>query len=623
MRSASLLLLAGATVAALPAAAQTSGPPVPQQHIPAQVLFELRTLERQFDMALASDCAPERCFSKGCVYGNHATVDLPRTGSLPGLPVDQGLGSVPPQEYLTEARCEFTYEKSVPTKDVNALVRRLEQRLSRGWLKVTVGKQILEPISPSLRESPTPPEPKPQAAPPPPPEPPKPAPVADQKPPEWNAGVALRELWVSLLPHFSWMIAIVLGTLATLALIWAGRRLGRETIEEKAMAAQLAANAGAATRPNAPAGAEAANGAGLNGAAPGGEAGATGDDPAWVESQQELWNRRIAQAELESDNGVIVDLLREWLKAGEFELLAKAIFVFGDRLSLAFSSDAQLAARKVEFADYLRTVDEKTLPSDAEFFRKLNQHAISSALLAQDDAEVYRSLREEFGATGVLHLLGSLPRRHGALLFALVPTDVQHDVARMMLPELRVEIADQLLVTNRASREEFAYVFDVLNAARAGNPLPPAPKPQGIEDRGREFDAAGALSVLLPRIEPEQRSELFARALERSGGTWPRWYEDILYGDMLLKLPSELRRDLLLEVDMRGLAGWSSVQHPQWQESFLNQLAPTMQNALRASMAFGSRADQLRLARRGHNELVTAVKKQVAQGKISLAEIFT
>jgi hypothetical protein len=90
---------------------------------------------------------------------------------------------------------------------------------------------------------------------------------------------------------------------------------------------------------------------------------------------------------------------------------------------------------------------------------------------------------------------------------------------------------------------------------------------------------------------------------------------------MILKLPNELQADMLLEVDVRGLAGWSSVQHPAWQESFLRRLAPAMQNAMRASMAFGSRSDQLRMARRGHNELVSAVKRLVAQGKLSFSDI--
>ncbi|WP_309894593.1 hypothetical protein [Archangium sp.] len=589
--------------------------PVPQSHVPAPVLLELRTLESQFDLALAQDCAPERCFSKGCVYRDHVTVDLPRTSSLPGLGQTEGPGSVPPQEYLTQAQCEFTHEKSVPTQDVQALVRRLEQRLSKGWLKVKVGRQILQPISPGLRESPPPSEPtKP------------PPPVVEQKPVEpppapttWEADTALRELWVSLLPHFSWMIALVMLTMAALTLIWALRRLGRETLEEKALAAQLAAGsldkaAEAKTPPNTEEPPPDAADPALS----------TGDaETAFVTAQQRLWTDRLAQAELAKDESVVVELLRDWLKAGEFELLAKAIFVFGDRLSLAFTSDGELAVRKVEFAGYLKTVDEKALLSDAEFFRLLNQHAISSTLMAQADAEVYRSLREEFGSSGVANLIESLSPRHGALLFGHVPTDCQQDVARIMSPELRGRVANELLASNRISKEETVHLFEVLDAARAGKPLPPAPPAQGILDRGRQFDAAGALSVLLPLIESSERGTLFTRALARSGGTLPLWYQDILYGDMLLKLPDELQRDLLLDVDVRGLAGWSSVQQPTWQESFIARLAPAMQNAIRANMSFVSREEQLKAARRGQNELSSAVKKQVARGKVSFAEIIT
>jgi hypothetical protein len=90
---------------------------------------------------------------------------------------------------------------------------------------------------------------------------------------------------------------------------------------------------------------------------------------------------------------------------------------------------------------------------------------------------------------------------------------------------------------------------------------------------------------------------------------------------MLFKLPNELRADMLLEVDLKGLAGWSSVQHPAWQESFISRLAPTMQEAVRANQAFLSRADQFRVAQRGHNELVSAVKKLVTRGKVSFPEI--
>lgn len=347
------------------------------------------------------------------------------------------------------------------------------------------------------------------------------------------------------------------------------------------------------------------------------------EDAAFVVDQQRLWTDRIAQAELAQDESVVVELLRQWLQAKDYALLAKAIFVFGDRLSLAFSSDGELAVHKVEFAEYMRSLDERLLPSDAEFFRKLNHHAISSSLLAQSDAEIYRSLREEFGSSGVAQLIKSLSPRQGALVFALVPDDFQHEVVRSLSPQLRAQVASQLLTSNRISKEEQSHVFAALDAARAGLPLPPppAPTPHGIADRGQAFDAAGALSVLFGHMEPAVRKALLSSALDSLSGVLPLWYQDILYPEMILKVPQELRADMLLEVDIKGLAGYGSAQSPAWQERFMGGLAPTMQNAMRAHQGFGSRAEQVQAARLGRRELVAAIKRLVAAGKVSFPEL--
>jgi hypothetical protein len=600
------------------ALAQVGPTPIPQKHIPAPVLMELRALESQFDQALARDCAPERCVSKGCAYRDHVVVDMPRTSSLPGINQSEGPGSVPVQEYLIQARCEFAHEKSVSPRDVQALVRRLEQRLSKGWLQVTVGRQVLDPISPALSQSPpTRPEPAPP--------PPAVSPPEQQQPPpqpvRWEGEVALRELWLSLLPHFSWMIALVLATLATLLVIWGLRRLGRESLEEKAMAAQLSSGAFAKQEPDAAA-APATNGEDKERAEREARERAT---TGFVTEQQRLWKDRVAEADLGKDDGLVVALVRQWLRAGEFDLLAKAILLFGDRLTQGFASDSELAVRKVEFAEHLRTVDPQRLPSDAEFFRTLNQHAISASLLSQSDAAIYRSLRDELGTTGVTQLIERLPLRLGALLFALAPSDCQDQVARALSRARRLHITAELLSSNRISREEREYLFAALDAARTGQPLPPTPAPaaNAITDRGREVGAAAALSILLAHVEPGDRQALFAQAFERSGGALPRWFEDILHPAMLLKLPPELRGDLLLEVDIKRLAAWCSIQDPAWQRTFVDSLAPSLQTALRsrANNAHDSRADQLRLARAGHDELVSALKRSLAQGKLSFWEL--
>lgn len=602
-----VLLMVG-LIAAVAQAQTGQGTPIPEKHIPGTVLLELRAVENQFDLALGRDCAPEKCASKGCVYRDHAVVDLPRGGSLPGLPSDQGVGAVPPQEYLTRAHCEFAHEKSVALKDVQALQKRLEMRLSKGWLQVTVGRSLLEPVSPSLAISPPPlPDaqpPAPKVEPPPPPQPPQ----------KWEADVALRELWVTLLPHFAWMIAVLMVTMSALFVIWGLRRVGRESIEEKALAAQLLAG-GAGALPAGDEKGEAKEGEIMH-ALPAGDA----TDP-FVSEQQRLWAQRIAQSDIAKDEGGVVELLRSWLGAREYDLLAKAILVFGDRLSLAFSSDGEHAVRKVEFAEYLKHLDEKRLPSDAEFFKKLNQHAIASSLMAQADSEIYRSLREEFGSSGVANLVEQLPARNGALLFALVPADCQLEVARVLSHDRRLQVAEQLLASNRINRQDREYLFETLDAARSGKPLPKAPliAAHEIADRGREVDAAGALSVLLQHVDGEERQGLFANALERSSGVFPGWYEGIVYPDMLMKLAPELRMDLLLEVDMKALAGWVSVQPSSWQGAFLAGLSPTMQTALKASLAFASRADQLQLAQRGREELVAAIKRLSARGRISFS----
>ena len=57
MRSLVLSLLIALPFSAL---AQESTVSVPQKHIPSPVLLELRAVERQFDLALVRDCAPER-----------------------------------------------------------------------------------------------------------------------------------------------------------------------------------------------------------------------------------------------------------------------------------------------------------------------------------------------------------------------------------------------------------------------------------------------------------------------------------------------------------------------------------------------------------------------------------
>jgi hypothetical protein len=581
-------------VAILLSGALAEVPRVPSRQIPPSVLVELQLLENRFELALATDCDAERCFSKGCAYVDHAVADQPRSSSMPGLGQEPGPGSVASQEYLTQARCSFAHEKALESADVQALVRRLQAKLSSGWTVVTVSNEVLQPLPPYLRE---PPEPEPED----PPEPVQEAPVIEPEP--WTAEVAGRELWSALLPHFFWMIGVGLVTLAGLLAIWAWRRVGVTSLEEQALLAQLSQPP--VEPPATPDGSD---------TAAAGEASEV--DRAYVAQQQEIWEARLQGLDPLHPDPELSALIRGLLRSGDIPLLAKAVLKFPDSFPAAFPLGGDIASAKLELATYLETVDVDALPSDVAFFESLSRHALSAALVSQSDASVVRSLHEDFGPSGLVDLIGRLSPRVGALLFALAPLEEQHEVARLLTPRRVWDLAEQLLRSNRMDPAEAEHLFAVLGAAGGGAPAPAVVEAVEVSDRGAAFDAAGALCALLSRLEPEHRAALFAGALKRFQGALPAWYRDILVADMLLVLPAEARADLLLGVDPEILAAWLSLEGPDTTASLLAGVPDSLRVSVEGWSRFPSRARQLALAARGRRELARGFQRQLARARI-------
>jgi len=580
LRTAALLLGLGACATAW-------AQPLPDRQIPPSVMAEVREVEHRFEQALDADCDPSRCFSKGCAYAAHAVTDRPRATSLPGLGADPGPGSVEAQEYLTQARCSFAHEDTVSAADAQALVRRLQSKLSTGWTRVSVGHQELEPLPQHLLD---PAEADAEAGA---EEEEAPAPLAEAL----SASDAARELWASLLPHFYWMIAVVLITLAGAILIWAWRRVGRESLEERALLAQLEGEAGAPDSDSA------------------GPAPSAQDDTAFVLAQSAAWTQRLEAMDPASPDPEVQALVRALLRSGDLPLLAKAVLRFPDTLPAAFPAGGDVAKAKLQLADFLKDVDVNTLPSDAVFFRALNRHALSATLASQSDARVIRSLREDFGASGLVSLIANLPARPGALLFALAPATEQLEMVRLLSPRQMTAMSEQLLHSNRMDASETEHLFEVLESARAGRP-PPAPRPVGeVSDRGATFDAAGALSVLLPAIHPTQRDALFAAALERFNGSLPAWYRSIFLADMLFQISSEARNDLMLEIDVEALAGWTSLLDAETRSRITTDV-PSSLRATLSGISFPSRQRQLAQAERGREELARGFQRQLARANV-------
>jgi membrane protein implicated in regulation of membrane protease activity len=554
---------------------------VPTRQIPPSVLNEVRLLENRFELALALDCAPDKCFSKGCTYVAHAVADQPRAGSMPGLGEQPTGDDAAPQEYLTQARCAFAHEKSVSPQDAQALVRRLQSKLSKDWTVVTVEQQTLEELPADLAISGPPPAPEPE---------PIPAPVPEE-PAQLTFAAATAQLWAALLPHFFWMVGLALVTLAAIVFTWTWRRVGRISPEEQALLLQMSqADAGAtATTP-------VAEGA---------------DDEAFVRSQSAAWTARLAMLAKDDEPAPeIQTLIKNLLRSGDMALLAKAVLTFPDAFPDAFPSGGDMASAKLELADYLKTVDKAALPNDVDFFTTLNRHALSAALSSQPDAQVVVSLREEFGTAGLAELVGQLMPRPAALLFALAPPDQQHEVVRLLSVRRVAELSTELLRSNRMDPNETSYLFDLVAAVRTDAPLPPTPT-VGPSDRGTPFDAAGALSVLLPWLHPASRTALFDGAMERFGGTPPEWVRGVLFADMLFALPDEARADVFLTVDADALAAWLSLLESGTRDALLATMPISLRNAVAATSTFPSRSRRMVLAERGRETLARAFQQQL------------
>ncbi|MFT4623602.1 MAG: hypothetical protein ACI8PZ_002258 [Myxococcota bacterium] len=561
-----------------------SGPP--DRRIPPSVLSEVALLENRFELALAQDCASERCYPKGCVYVDHTVADRAPAVSMPGLGFDPAPQPEQSQAHLTRARCAFAHEADIEGEDVAALGRRLGIKLSSGWVAVSVSHQPLSTIPAYLREAPAPEvdTDPPEAAPEPPPPPPR---------------SETRELWEALLPHLWWMIGLGLLTVAGTVLIWAFRRVGQPSVEDQLLLAELEGGAG---EPEPPADAEDADGA-------------------FVAAQHAAWSERLAAMDPTAPDLEVQALVRELLRAGELPLLAKAMLRFPDTLPKAFPAGGDVASEKLALAEYLKSADLDELPDDAAFFRALNRHALAASVASQADAQIVRSLREDFGAAGLAELVEQLPPRPAALVYALAPAGTRFEMLRLVGPGRLAQLAEMLLRSDRMDPDETANLFALLTTLRAGGAPPEWTLPEGVTDRGPTFDAVGPLSVLLEGVPGPARAALFRDALDRSHGSLPDWTRGILSSDFLFALPTEAWADLALQVDVAALAAWLSLVEANSRTRLVTGLPGSVQSAVRASSVFRSRTEQLALAERGRAALAAGFHAQLARAGIRFEDV--
>jgi hypothetical protein len=202
-------------------------------------------------------------------------------------------------------------------------------------------------------------------------------------------------------------------------------------------------------------------------------------------------------------------------------------------------------------------------------------------------------------------------------LFALSSEPMQHETVGLLSRHGIAETVDQLMRSNRMDPAETDYLLQVLAAVRSDSPIPAVPEHRAVSDRGNEFAAAAALSVLLPQLDSEARAGLVEATMGRLNGSLPSWIKGTMYGEMLLNLGDEARTDLLLEVNVDALAAWLEVQTPSSKVRILDAAPNALRAALSATPVPSSPDDLHALANGGGSSLSVGLLRCLQGGDVT------
>lgn len=541
---------------------------VPAVQIPPGVMAELKQLETRFESALAQDCPGETCFSQGCTYLAHETVDKPRDRSLPGLAdKSAGPGSVAAQEYLKAARCEFSAEATLGQNVVEVIKQRLRRKLSAGFLTVTVVSREL----PSIPQ-PTPEDTAAQGS-------PVPGAFEPSELKSMPTETAWLQFWNHILPHFWWMIGLLLLTFCVSLIIWSLRRLGKTTIEEQLLLAELAQEKSGAESA-APAGTAGKAGSAASGGAVvagGGVDQGAAADPS-VEHAE--WNRRFQE-----QPALFSRIWTSFLMSGRVDLAA--------RLALHFAPQGQgvpvlMSGRNLEVARYLESSDPSALAVAPDLFQELRKHHAVSALLASEGADLIRRVQSELSASGFPELLEWAGLRTAAVVFSWLVYPEKCTAVRNLSSENVFNLASYFMRSERIDLRDYEEVRNLLDALAAGQrPVPTAP-PGGKRSSdsavvwGEPLDSGEALSALFSSQKAADVQNFLAR-WQKENGLLPEWMSGCVTPGRLLALPQERRKEVVLQLSPAECRAWMRTLNPDQAEALLAGLPETYLASVRAS----------------------------------------
>ncbi|SMF71099.1 hypothetical protein [Pseudobacteriovorax antillogorgiicola] len=549
------LVLVLAVVWGAPIFGQTANRP--KEKIPAEMLMQVRELDLAFQNLLRQECPQETCVYRGCVYQRHEVVTMQANRSLPGLSTgtrDQVKGNEP-QYFLSRARCEYAYETSLSKDDVANLDRRLAAKLSKGILKVSM-KAIPLPDAPRF--------------------------AAEDLP---SQSQTILEKFIE--KHFDTGVLALLGLVTILILIWAFRRLGKDSLEDKLRYMQLKKEIES-------------------------DSGKSEEKP----EEQVSLDERISglRSYFSEDPKRLQNIGRHWLEERNFEALAYTSHVLAKTDLAILPDDLDLIQAKIAFQNYMKrefTYDSVQLESHVKELE--NQVGTLSAQL-DDRTELFHDFFQGSHGKGLADICQSLPADAAATILVLAPDELQREASAYLGENQTYGIALRYLRSPLFSEQDLGDAEQVIRSAMAGEAVQLAPRAHQV-DFGVRLTIVEPLSQMMAKMSQDNRDRLWQDARAMNGNRLPNWAAGIFYPEMLDKLDDQQVKALCLECDAKRLAPWFASELDLTRQERLLEIVPeSYGKALRSpvfqEMTFSGQTRDLgqallKLAKRGDVNLDT------------------
>ncbi len=503
---------------------------LPKEKIPASVMTELNQLSLTFQDILVRDCPAELCVAKGCSYEDHEETKAVESRSLPGLAgvSEDARPTDGPQNFLTKARCEFVYESKLNSETYGILRTRLQQKLSRGFLSVSINGTAMNPMPESLQD-------KGEKLPP-----------SKETPDDWK-NQREKQLWNLGLAHGPWMLGILLLTMATLIVIWAFRKLGKKSLEDQLAEAELLAEAS--------------------------------KDTSVPVVDENAANRQLLIEILQAQPDRIALIARYWLEEESFDSLAQLLSL--TQLGLIMPQDPTLAMSQQKFQQHLLN-NVSPFSSWLEFKTETTDLMGRISILMDDNLRLFHSIEKLWRAKDLATVLSETEPVEALYVLSRLSPFFQWNTIRSLDTKAMKLLFQQAAAQPRIAPAALAHTHGLLKnqmGLSSSTVDPVRPRVQGL---GFPIETAVFIRLSVDHGSFGNDRESYLQTMRDSDGTIGSIKVRSL-GD-LLQMTAELRRDLLLMLEPDELAAWLALYSKADQEKVLQDLPGSLANRLRGEL---------------------------------------